>query len=48
MSIEGEGTLVLNGMTSEDEGRYQCLAKNLAGTKGSEKALLTMYGKLVL
>ena len=33
------------GATEDDEGRYQCLAKNLAGVRGSEKADLTIQGE---
>ena len=32
-------------MIDADEGKYQCLAKNFAGTRTSSKAILLMQGK---
>ncbi len=43
--IEGEGTLVIRKVSEADEGKYQCLAKNAVGTRGSLKATLTFQGR---
>ena len=36
--------LVISKAESSDEGRYQCVAKNIAGSRHSHEALLSVYG----
>jgi len=42
--LEGEGDLVIENVSDEDEGKYQCLAKNIVGTRSTEKAELQVQG----
>ena len=46
MSMEVEGSLVIAQVAEDDEAKYQCLAKNVVGTRGSEKAQLSVLGKI--
>jgi hypothetical protein len=46
--LEGEGDLVISNVTDDDEGKYQCLAKNIVGTRSTDKADLTVQGKVSL
>ena len=40
--------LVISKADASDEGRYQCVAKNIAGSRHSHEALLSVYGKKFL
>jgi hypothetical protein len=44
--LEGEGDLVIENVSDEDEGKYQCLAKNIVATRATEKAELQVQGTL--
>ena len=46
MSMEVEGSLVIAQVAEDDDAKYQCLAKNVVGTRGSEKAQLSVLGKI--
>ena len=48
MSMEVEGSLVITQVDEDDDAKYQCLAKNVVGTRGSEKAQLSVLGKYLL
>lgn len=37
--------LVISKAEPSDEGRYQCVAKNIAGSRHSHEALLSVYGE---
>ena len=37
--------LAVSNVTSVDEGRYQCVAKNVVGIRTSRKATLSIIGK---
>ena len=41
--LKGHG-LVISKAEPSDEGRYQCVAKNIAGSRHSHEALLSVYG----
>ena len=41
-------TLIVSGITEEDEGDYRCIAQNHDGRVVSNSAALTVYGKLLL
>ena len=45
--IDGEGDLVITNVTDDDEGKYQCLAKNVVGTRSTDKADLRVQGKVI-
>ena len=42
--LEENGNLYFTKLTSEDEGRYQCLAQNAVGTRETPIALLSVHG----
>ena len=42
--MEVEGSLVITQVDEDDDAKYQCLAKNVVGTRGSEKAQLSVLG----
>ena len=44
----GSHDLVLAAAQQSDEGRYQCVARNMAGVRHSTQALLSVYGKIQL
>ena len=46
LQIVDDGSLLISNVTSEDEGKYQCVAKNVAAMRGSQKATLTLLGEL--
>ena len=39
-----DGNLTIKEVIDSDEGKYQCVAKNFAGTRTSEEAFLLMQG----
>ena len=41
-----DGGLAVSGVTAADEGRYQCVAKNVVGIRTSRKATLSIIGGL--
>lgn len=43
--MEVEGSLVITQLDEDDDAKYQCLAKNVVGTRGSAKAQLSVLGK---
>ena len=45
MELVDEASLVIREVIDADEGKYQCLAKNFAGTRSSTEAFLQMQGK---
>ena len=44
MSQDLEGSLTIRDVIDSDEGKYQCVAKNFAGTRTSEEGFLLMQG----
>ena len=40
-----DGGLAVSNVSSADEGRYQCVAKNVVGIRTSRKATLSMIGE---
>jgi hypothetical protein len=36
--------LLVEKVTAEDEGRYECVAKNVVGIRSSRKAMLAIQG----
>ena len=44
LRIESANLVIVNAQQS-DEGRYQCVARNIAGVRHSHQALLSVYGK---
>ena len=47
MSMEVEGSLVITNVNEDEDAKYQCLAKNVVGTRGSAKAQLSILGKII-
>ena len=47
-SLTGMNTITINSITIQqsDEGSYQCIASNSAGTSISDVATITVYGEL--
>ena len=45
LRLEDEGDLIIENVSDEDEGKYQCLAKNIVGTRSTDKAELFVQGK---
>ncbi len=43
-SLEGDGTLLIAHARQDHEGRYQCMAKNVAGVRASQKVNLEVQG----
>ena len=39
-----DGNLTIKEVVDSDEGKYQCVAKNFAGTRTSQEAFLLMQG----
>ena len=39
-----DNNLTIKEVVDSDEGKYQCVAKNFAGTRTSEEAFLLMQG----
>ena len=37
--------LIISSAQQSDEGRYQCIARNIAGVRHSTQALLSVYGE---
>ena len=42
-----DNNLTIKEVVDSDEGKYQCVAKNFAGTRTSEEAFLLMQGKKI-
>ena len=40
-----ESSLIISSAQQADEGRYQCIARNIAGVRLSTQALLSVYGQ---
>ena len=40
-----DGSLTIKEVIDSDEGKYQCVAKNFAGTRTSTEGFLLMQGK---
>ena len=38
-------SLIISSAQQGDEGRYQCVARNMAGVRHSTQALLSVYGE---
>ena len=41
----GEGTLVITDVREDDQASYQCVAKNIVGTRSAEEVSLSIHGK---
>ena len=47
LQTESANLVIVNAQQS-DEGRYQCVARNIAGVRHSHTALLSVYGEYYL
>ena len=47
MEISELGNLIIRDVAKMDEGNYVCEASNMAGTRRSEPAKLSVYGKYI-
>ena len=43
--VVSENNLIISSAQQSDEGRYQCIARNIAGVRHSTQALLSVYGE---
>jgi hypothetical protein len=43
-----DGSLTIKEVIDSDEGKYQCVAKNFAGSRTSAEGFLLMQGKNIL
>ena len=48
MQIVGPGNLVISSLAGSDAGRYRCSARNLAGTRETPPAQLSVHGETTL
>ena len=44
ITMEAEGSLVITKVDEDDDAKYQCVAKNVVGTRHSSKAQLSVLG----
>ena len=44
--IDNTHQLIISSAQQSDEGRYQCVARNIAGVRHSTQALLSVYGEI--
>ena len=46
--MEETGDLIIRHVLANDEGKYQCVAHNMAATRESPAISLSVYGKFLL